>query len=314
MPETPREPVDAPTVLVTERLMLRALTPADAEALHAVLGDPVAMSAYEHGFSLDETRDWIARNLARYRDDGFGLWAMVLRDTGELIGDAGLTMQPLDDDRVVEVGYHLRRDLWGQGLASVAARACVGWGFAHTGAEAIWARVRETNLQSMNVAIRCGMTVRRRFTMSYRGMSMPHLAFAVARPSTPPAAVSLATAPTLTAPDGSLVHVLTGTPGASTAQFTLAPGLVSIPQRHRTVTESWFVIAGTGRLWVEPPSDPARVVELAPGVSATIPVGSAFQFASDDGSELRILGVTSPPWPGEGEAAAVEGPWQPRLA
>ncbi len=167
--------------LSTARLRLRPLETTDAPALHVALGDPVAMAAYEHGFSLDETHEWIRRQQQRYSTDGFGLWALERSDTGEVIGDAGITTQTVDTEPVIEVGYHLARALWGQGYATEAARACVDWAFANTDTELVYARVRDTNIRSMNVAIRLGMTIRRRFIVTYRGIDMPHFAFAVAR-------------------------------------------------------------------------------------------------------------------------------------
>lgn len=168
-------------ILQTPRLRLRELRVADADALHQVLGDPVAMSAYEHGFDPDETHAWIARQRQRYAADGFGLWAMELRSTGEVIGDCGITRQLVGGQEVLEVGYHLVRREWGRGLATEAARACVSWAFDHTGTEDVHAIVRDTNLASMNVAIRLGMTVRRREVRHYRGVEIPHLVFAVTR-------------------------------------------------------------------------------------------------------------------------------------
>lgn len=172
-------------LLETPRLILRDLTEADVAMLHRALGDPVAMAAYEHGFGLDETRTWVRRQRERYADDGFGLWGVVLRETGELIGDCGITIQNLEDDRVIEVGYHLAQDHWHRGYATEAARACVDWAFATLDVDEVYAKVRDTNIASMNVAIRLGMTVRRRFVVRYRGMDMPHLAFAVSRNSRP---------------------------------------------------------------------------------------------------------------------------------
>lgn len=168
-------------LLETPRLTLRDLTDADLPALHRALGDPVAMAAYEHGFDLDETRTWIARQRERYATDGFGLWGVVLRESGELIGDCGITTQKIEDDSVIEVGYHLTRDHWHRGYAVEAARACVDWAFATLDVDDVYAKVRDTNLASMNVAIRLGMTVRRRFVTRYRDIDMPHLAFAVSR-------------------------------------------------------------------------------------------------------------------------------------
>lgn len=165
----------------TPRLSLRELMPHDTTALHRVLGDEVAMAAYEHGFSPAETADWIEGQVRRYRDRGFGLWALTDAETGEVIGDCGLTIQRVDAAEVVEVGYHLLRERWGHGYATEAASACVDWGFAHLDAPAIYAIVRDTNLASMNVAIRLGMTVRERFIKRYRDIDMPHLAFAITR-------------------------------------------------------------------------------------------------------------------------------------
>lgn len=175
------KPTEAFTGLHTPRLQLRPLTLEDGPALHRVLGDEIAMAAYEHGFSPDETADWITRQLARYERDGFGLWAMVDAGTGELIGDCGLTIQVVGEAQVVEVGYHLVRERWGHGYATEAASGCLAWGFTHLNAPEIYARVRDTNIASMNVAIRLGMTVRERFTIHYRDIDMPHLAFAITR-------------------------------------------------------------------------------------------------------------------------------------
>lgn len=168
--------------LETERLVLRELTDADLGALHAVLGDPVAMTAYEGAFSEDESRAWLRRQQERYRSDGFGLWAIADRASGEVLGDCGITRQRIEDDEVLEVGYHLRRAAWGRGYATEAARASMEWAFATLEAPEVWAKVRDTNIPSMNVAIRLGMTVRRRFLVHYRGVDMPHLGFARSRP------------------------------------------------------------------------------------------------------------------------------------
>lgn len=168
-------------ILRTERLELRELRLDDAQALHEALGDPVSMAAYEHGFTHAETVEWIERNQARYARDGFGLWGVVLRETGEVIGDCGLTTQQIQDDTVIEVGYHLAPRFQGRGYAVEAARACRDRGFTVLGADTIWAKVRDSNLASMHVAIRLGMRVRRRFVVHYRGIDMPHLGFAISR-------------------------------------------------------------------------------------------------------------------------------------
>ena len=167
--------------LATPRLSLREMTDADLPALTAILTDPVAMVAYEGAFSAGEVEEWLQRQRERYARDGFGLWAVVLRESGEMIGQCGITLQRIDDDEVTEVGYLFQRAHWHRGYALEAAAACRDWAFGALPIDDLYAKVRSTNVASMNVAIRLGMTVRRTFTTHYRGVDMPHLAFALSR-------------------------------------------------------------------------------------------------------------------------------------
>ena len=165
----------------TPRLDLRLLDENDLDALHAVLGDPIAMTAYKGGFTREESAQWITNQQRRYLEDGFGLWAVILRETGAVIGDCGITLQKIEDDTVVEVGYHLARVYWHQGYATEAARACVEWAFANLETADVYAKVRETHTPPRAVAERLGMRIRRPFTVVYRGEEMPHNAFAISR-------------------------------------------------------------------------------------------------------------------------------------
>lgn len=169
-------------ILSTPRLMLRELTADDLPALRAILQDDETMRAYEGAFDEAMVQAWLQRMLDRYRDHGFGMWAVVLRETGEMIGQCGLTMQHILEEDVVEVGYLFQRAHWHRGYAIEAAAACRDHAFDVLGVDRVYAQIRDTNLASMNVAIRLGMTVRGRFVKHYRGVDMPHLAFAVDRP------------------------------------------------------------------------------------------------------------------------------------
>jgi mannose-6-phosphate isomerase-like protein (cupin superfamily) len=115
------------------------------------------------------------------------------------------------------------------------------------------------------------------------------------------------------APDGSLVRLLAQLPGGSMAHFELGPSEISVPQEHRTVSEIWYVLAGLGRMWRLGPDSEASEIDLRPGVALTIPVGTSFQFRNTCRVPLEIIGVTMPPWPGEGEAFTVDGRWEPTL-
>ena len=166
-------------ILETARLALRRLTPADEVALRAILQDAETMYAYEGAFSDAEVQEWLERQLRRYETWGFGLWAVILRETGALIGQCGLTMQPWKDGEVLEVGYLFRRDCWRRGYAAEAARACRDYAFEVLGAQEVCAIIRDTNLPSQRVAVRCGMLPRDRWVKHYRGVEMPHIRFVI---------------------------------------------------------------------------------------------------------------------------------------
>ena len=102
--------------------------------------------------------------------------------------------------------------------------------------------------------------------------------------------------PDAVAPDGSIVRVLLGLTGGSTAEFSLESNEIAIAVRHRTVEEIWFVTHGSGRMWRASDEIAELEVELHAGTCLTIPTGTEFQFRSGDFG-LRILGVTLPPWP-----------------
>ncbi len=168
-------------ILETPRLILREMTQSDIAGLSAILQDEQTMVAYEGAFSDTETQEWLDRNLNRYRKDGFGLWAVILKETGALIGQAGITMQEVEGERVPEVGYLFHRSYWHHGYAIEAAAACKKYAFEMLGYSEIFTIVRDINIPSMNVAIRNGMLIRKRFIKHYRGVEMPHYMFSAKR-------------------------------------------------------------------------------------------------------------------------------------
>jgi RimJ/RimL family protein N-acetyltransferase len=146
-------------ILETTRLVLREFEAADADALALVLSDAETMRHYPAAYDRAGVGQWIARNRERYGRDGVGLWAMVLKQSGELIGDCGIILQEVEGESLYEIGYHLRRDMWGQGLATEAAIACREWGFQTLEVERLISLIRPENVASRRVAERNGMTV-----------------------------------------------------------------------------------------------------------------------------------------------------------
>ena len=150
-------------VLETGRLILRKLTPDDAEALHRIYHEPDVLKYFTHGppESIDAERAGIERHLLHYERHGFGLWATVLRDSGELIGRCGLLSQQLDGAEEIEVAYLLSPRFWGRGLASEAARAIRDFAFHSLGRTRLVSIIHPGNIASKRVATSIGMTFSR---------------------------------------------------------------------------------------------------------------------------------------------------------
>jgi [ribosomal protein S5]-alanine N-acetyltransferase len=155
------------------------MTSDDEEALLAVLGDPVAMRYYPASFSRNDVRCWIDRWIASYAENGYGLYAMVLKSTGDVIGDCGHAKQDVDGATEIEIGYHVLRMLQGRGYATEAARACLEYGFAKLGAKKLISLIRPENLPSRRVAEKMGMSVEKE--ISRKGFT--HLVYSIARPT-----------------------------------------------------------------------------------------------------------------------------------
>ena len=167
------------TILETQRLTLRELSQADYPALAAIMQDEQTMCAYEGAFSDEETQVWLNKQFTRYQTDGFGLWAVILKDSGAMIGQAGITWQEVGGERVPEVGYLFNRAYWGNGYATEAAIACKEYAFEKLGFHEVYSIIRDSNIPSINVAIRNGMLLRKRDIRHYRGVDMPHYVFGV---------------------------------------------------------------------------------------------------------------------------------------
>ena len=143
-------------ILETERLCLREMTENDFEALNKVLADSDIMQHYPYVFDEARVRNWIQRNMDRYRIFGFGLWAVCLKKTGEMIGDCGLTMQLINGQIKPEIGYHIRADQQRKGYAKEAAIAVRDWVFINTPFNVIYSYMKYNNAPSYKTAISWG--------------------------------------------------------------------------------------------------------------------------------------------------------------
>lgn len=166
-------------IIETERLYLREMTEADYPDLCEMIRDEETMYAYNGAMSDRESREWLERQLARYKRYGFGFWAVCLKETDEMVGQCGLTMQPWQDTEVLEIGYLLKKKYWHRGYATEAAVACKKYAFEVLGAEEVCSIIRDTNTASQRVALRNGMTKQDSWVKHYRSVDMPHDRFVV---------------------------------------------------------------------------------------------------------------------------------------
>lgn len=143
-------------ILETERLFLRELTAEDFDALYRVLADSDITQHYPYTFDETRVRGWISKNIERYRVFGFGLWAVCLKEGGEMIGDCGLTMQLIHQKILPEIGYHVRKDCQRRGYAKEAARAVRDWAFENTPFRTLFSYMKSTNIPSYKTAMSYG--------------------------------------------------------------------------------------------------------------------------------------------------------------
>ncbi|CCY35728.1 putative uncharacterized protein [Alistipes sp. CAG:831] len=170
------------TIIETPRLLLREMTPADRPDLCMILQDKEVMCAYNGPFSDEEVNGWLERQTGRYREWGYGLWAVVLKQTGKMIGQCGVTRQLWNGEEMLEVGYLFRHSHWHQGYATEAARACMEYAFNVLGASEVCSIIRDNNIPSQRVALRNGMRKAEGVMVKhYRGAEMPHWLYLTTR-------------------------------------------------------------------------------------------------------------------------------------
>lgn len=160
-------------IIETERFILREMVPSDLDALCRILCDEEVMrTAYESAFSIEEAQNWMNRHFRRYEEYGFGLWAVVLKETNEMIGQYGLTMQSWRERELLEIGYLFQKAYWHKGYATEAALACKEYAFSVLNVSSVYSMIRDTHIASQNVAVRNGMKVVDKLTKNFRNIDM----------------------------------------------------------------------------------------------------------------------------------------------
>ena len=169
-------------LIETERLIIREMVQSDFDALCKILCDEEVMcTAYGSAFSPEEAQNWLNRQLKRYAEYGFGLWAVVLKETNEMIGQCGLTLQGWRDKEMLEIGYLFQKAYWHRGYAAEEAIACREYAFTVLDADSVCSMIRDTHIASQNVAVRNGMKIIDKAAKNFRNTEMNFFLYSAER-------------------------------------------------------------------------------------------------------------------------------------
>jgi RimJ/RimL family protein N-acetyltransferase len=142
----------------TPRLQLREYQADDLMALHVLLSDPITMQFWPAPFTPEATSKWIERQMRSYAERGYGRWAVIGKDSGEQIGDAGFMLANINGHDEVDLGYIIHYPYWRQGFAVEAAAACLAYARAKLPIDRAVANMPHDHLASKRVAERLGMS------------------------------------------------------------------------------------------------------------------------------------------------------------
>ena len=146
-------------ILETKRLSFRRLLPTDLDDLYRLYSDPeVVRYIPDAPRNREETRaelEWFLNGHPRHPE--LGLWAVILKETGQFVGRCGLLPWTIDGQEEVEVAYTFARVFWGQGFGTEAASALLDYGFTHLDLPRLICLVEHANQASIHVAEKIGM-------------------------------------------------------------------------------------------------------------------------------------------------------------
>lgn len=145
-------------MIETARLLLRPMLSSDVEALLHIFADAKVMASFGVApFDAEQMRRWVQRNLDHQSQYGYGLFSVILKADGVLIGDCGLEQMDEEDVHAAELGYDFRSDYWNQGFATEAATAVRDYAFRILELPFLISLIRVGNGASRRVAEKVGM-------------------------------------------------------------------------------------------------------------------------------------------------------------
>ncbi|MBO5716088.1 MAG: GNAT family N-acetyltransferase [Clostridia bacterium] len=146
-------------IIETNRLIIREYNQDDFEGLKAIICDAETMKYYPKPYDENGVQRWLDWCINSYKDNGFGLWAIELKESGEFIGDCGISLQNIDGEILHEIGYHINKNHWRKGYAKEACQAVKNWFFENTEYNAVYSYMNKENVASYFTAESNGMTL-----------------------------------------------------------------------------------------------------------------------------------------------------------
>ena len=150
--------INAKTILLTNRLVLREMVDDDHDALASIITDPETMKYYPKPYDEDGVNRWLNWCKDSYIKNNFGLWAVILKGKGEMIGDCGVSMQFINGEWRPEIGYHLNKEYHQQGIGKEMTQAVRDYFFTHYDYDEVYSYMNKDNIASIKTAEANGMT------------------------------------------------------------------------------------------------------------------------------------------------------------
>ncbi|WP_250435754.1 GNAT family N-acetyltransferase [Hanstruepera flava] len=157
-------------IIETNRLALRELNTEDVSSLFQILSDKETMSYYPSTYDMTGVRRWIKKSIKSYTENSFGLWAVLLKENCEFIGQCGISLQNINGKIIPEIGYHISKKFWNRGYATESAKASLEYGFKNLKLNEIFIHTYVKNIPSQRVAEKIGM----KKLYIYEKLLMPH--------------------------------------------------------------------------------------------------------------------------------------------
>ena len=138
---------------------MRRWNGSDREPFAALNADPAVMEFFPVPLDRAQSDALVEQIESGFERDGFGLWALEVRETREFVGFAGLAVPSFEAHftPAVEVGWRLARRAWGNGYATEAGRAALEFGFERAGLGEVVSFTTVANARSRAVMERLGM-------------------------------------------------------------------------------------------------------------------------------------------------------------